>query len=143
VDLGGDLDLDLLVGNHSNRVVYFENVGTRRKPQFVGALKLVHDACEHFSFRSRPAPSDWDGDFDLFANEQSQIVLYRNVGTNRVPKFRRELSRFYGEPISVSDRGTSVRPVDWDRDWACYFHRATLDQVITPVVSVKKVRRRR
>jgi len=69
VDWDGDGDLDLLVGNNSNRIAYFENVGTRRRPRFAPAVRLLHDKGEHFSFRSRPAPVDYDGDglVDLIA----------------------------------------------------------------------------
>lgn len=62
VDWDGDGDLDLLVGNNSNRIAYFENVGTRRRPRFAKGVKLLHDGGEHFSFRSRPAPVDFNGD---------------------------------------------------------------------------------
>ena len=62
VDWDGDGDLDLLVGNNSNRIAYFENIGTRKQPRFAPLEKLLHDGGEHFSFRSRPAPVDWNGD---------------------------------------------------------------------------------
>jgi hypothetical protein len=184
VDWDGDGDMDLLVGNNSNRVAYFENIGTRAKPRFAPHVKLVHDAGEHFSFRSRPAPvdynndglldliagsagprdrnnskdiaislylryrdtdgklklrapqpltdptgkelrtpipyhhgfeaKDWDGDgdIDLFTNERTQLVLYRNTGKG----FQRELLMLEGKPISVSHHETSIKPVDWDGD---------------------------
>jgi len=69
VDWDHDGDLDLLVGNNSNRVAYFENTGSRRRPRFAPAVPLRHDASVHFSFRSRAAPVDYnrDGLVDLIA----------------------------------------------------------------------------
>ena len=206
VDWDNDGDLDLLVGNNSNRIAYFENIGTRRKPRFAKAVRLTHDAGEHFSFRSRPAPvdydhdglidiiagyagprdrndskdiaiclylryqdekgrlrlrapvplqdtkgqelrtpipyhhgfevADWDvdGDLDLFTNERSQIILYRNTGSG----FAREPVLYEGKPLSVSHHETSIKVIDWDRDgqldlitggesgWVYYFPRSVL-----------------
>lgn len=223
VDWDGDGDLDMLVGNNSNRIAYFENIGTRSRPRFAPMRKLLHDEGEHFSFRSRPAPVDWngdglmdlvagaagarnrndskdiavcvylryrdargvlrlrsgkvlqmvdgnemrtpipyhhgyevvdwdgDGDLDLLANEKTQLVLYRN----EQGRFRRELLRFFGVPISVSHHETSLKAVDWDRDgkldlitggesgWVYYFHRSTLENATAPIVKFRTERRRR
>jgi hypothetical protein len=206
VDWDNDGDFDLLVGNNSNRIAYFENIGSRSKPRFARAVRLMHDAGEHFSFRSRPAPvdynhdglidivagyagprdrndshdiaicvylryrddkgrlrlrapvplkdtqgrdlrtpipyhhgfevADWDndGDLDLFTNERSQLILYRNTGSG----YQREPILFNGKPLSVSHHETSIKVVDWDRDgqpdiitggesgWVYYFPRAVL-----------------
>lgn len=62
IDWDNDGDMDLLVGNNSNRIAYFENTGTRRKPQFTKHRVLTHDQGEHFSFRVRPAVIDWNKD---------------------------------------------------------------------------------
>ena len=206
VDWDNDGDLDLLVGNNSNRVAYFENIGSRKQPKFAKAVTLLHDQGEHFSFRSRPAPvdynkdglmdliagsagprdrndskdiaislylryrdekgqlrlrapvplkdtegrelrtpipyhhgfevADWDGDgdLDLFTNERSQLILYRNTGSG----FAREPILYNGKPLSVSHHETSIKAVDWDRDgrldlitggesgWVYYFARSAL-----------------
>ncbi|MEP7364127.1 MAG: VCBS repeat-containing protein, partial [Acidobacteriota bacterium] len=206
VDWDNDGDLDLLVGNNSNRIAYFENTGSRSHPKFGKAVKLVHDGGEHFSFRARPAPvdfnkdglvdlitgsagprdrndskdiaislylryrdetgklrlrapvplkdtkgqdlrtpipyhhgfevADWDndGDLDLFTNEKSQLILYRNMGNG----FEREPILYNGKPLSVSHHETSIKPIDWDKDgqldlilggesgWVYFFPRVTL-----------------
>lgn len=206
VDWDNDGDLDLLVGNNSNRVAYFENIGSRKHPKFAKAVKLLHDQGAHFSFRSRPAPvdfnhdglvdliagsagprdrndsrdiaialylryrdekgqlrlrapvplkdregrelrtpipyhhgfevADWDGDgdLDLFTNEKSQLILYRDTGSG----FAREPILYNGKPLSVSHHETSIKAVDWDRDgqldlitggesgWVYFFARSAL-----------------
>lgn len=69
VDWDGDGDLDILVGNNSNRIAYFERTATGLKPM----TALQHDGGDRFSFRARPAPVDWnnDGLIDLIAGSSS------------------------------------------------------------------------
>ena len=220
IDWDGDGDLDILVGNNSNRIAYFENRGTRRAPLYAPFRKLVHDGGEHFSFRSRPCAVDWngdglpdlvagssrgrdrndgpdiaiclylryrapggerrlragepfrleagselrtpipyhhgfeaadwdgDGDFDLFTNEKSHVVLYRNIGNNARPVLRREPVRAFGVPLTVSHHETSVKVLDWDRDgrldlvtggesgWVYYFNRSVLEAPTRPAVEI-------
>ncbi|MBI2689907.1 MAG: VCBS repeat-containing protein [Acidobacteria bacterium] len=78
VDWDGDGDLDILVGNNSNRIAYFERTGTTFKPM----VPLQHDAGETFSFRAQPSPIDWNGDglIDLIAG--SSAGVNRNTGTD-------------------------------------------------------------
>ena len=188
VDWDNDGDLDILVGNNSNRIAYFENVGSRRQPRYAAMRTLQHDLGEHFSFRVHPAPADWNGDglvdlvagyngprnrndsadiavcrflryrdaagvlrlgkpeilhledgsefrtpipyhhgfevadwdgdgkLDILANQKSINVLYRNVGSNAQPRFRRELLKSYGREILLSHHETSLKAVDWDGD---------------------------
>jgi len=76
VDWDGDGDLDVLVGNNSNRIAYFERDGAGFKPM----LPLRHDNGERFSFRAQPSAVDWNGDglLDLIAG--SSIGINRNTG---------------------------------------------------------------
>ncbi len=94
---------------------------------------------------------DWDGDgkLDVFSNERSQVVLYRNVGKH----LERQVMKFYGTPLSVSHHETSVRAVDWDRDgrldlvlggesgWVYFFRRAGLEASEAPKARVGKLER--
>jgi hypothetical protein len=226
VDWDGDGDLDILAGNNSNRIAYFENRGTRRRPLYAPARKLVHDGGEHFSFRAHPSAVDWngdglpdlvagssrgrdrndgpdiatclylryrapggelrlragepvrledgselrtpipyhhgfeaadwdgDGDLDLFTNEKSHVVFYRNIGNNARPVFRREPVRAFGVPLMVSHHETSVKVVDWDHDgrldlvtggesgWVYYFNRSVLETPTHPVAELGSLEER-
>ena len=80
--------------------------------------------------------ADWDNDgkLDLFTNEKTQLILYRNTGSG----YERKPILFDGKPLSVSHHETSIRAVDWDKDgsldlitggesgWVYYFARSVL-----------------
>jgi hypothetical protein len=132
VDWDNDGDLDLLVGNNSNRVAYFENIGTRKKPVFAKAVKLLHDQGEHFSFRSRPAPVDYnqDGLIDLIAgsagprdrNDSKDIAIslylrYKDAAGQLRLKAPVPLKDTKGEDLRTPipyHHGFEV--ADWDKD---------------------------
>ena len=119
IDWDGDGDLDILVGNNSNRIAYFENQGTRRAPLYAPFRKLVHDGGEHFSFRSRPCAVDWNGDGlpDLVAGSSRgrdrndgpdiAICLYLRY---RAPGGERRLRA--GEPFRLeAESGANAHPI--------------------------------
>jgi hypothetical protein len=87
-DLDGDGDLDLLVGESSGTINYYENVGGPTAPRF----ELVSDEWGDVRVerRSAPALADWDGDGDLdllVGTEREGVLVYMNVGDARSPRF--------------------------------------------------------
>lgn len=90
-DLDGDGDLDLLVGEASGTVNYYENVGTRSRPEF----ELVAEDFADIDVGRRSAPRlhdlDGNGRLDLLVgSEDDGVHVYRNVGTSTEPDFVRD-----------------------------------------------------
>jgi hypothetical protein len=88
VDIDGDGDLDLFVGEASGTVNFYRNTGTPRAPVFT----LVTDEFEGIDVGRRSFPAfvdvDDDGDQDLVVGAESgKLVRYRNVGTSGSPSF--------------------------------------------------------
>ena len=132
IDWDGDGDFDIVAGNNSNRIAYFENVGTRRKPRYAPMEKLLHDGGEHFSFRAQPAPVDWNGDGlpDLVAGSSSGRDRNdgKDIAVSLYLRYRSpdgSLKLKAAQPFRLAD-GTELRTpipyhhgfevVDWDGD---------------------------
>jgi hypothetical protein len=99
VDLDGDGDLDLVLGNWHDALQYYRNDGTRKAANFV----LADSALVKITRGSHTTPSfgdlDGDGDFDLLVGEASGAInYYRNDGTRTAPKF-----------VLVSDEWEGIR----------------------------------
>lgn len=88
VDLDGDGDLDLVLGNWRDALQYYRNDGTRKQMSLV----LADSALVKITRGSHTTPSfgdlDGDGDLDLVIGEASGAInYYRNDGTRTAPKF--------------------------------------------------------
>ncbi len=75
VDWDADGDLDLLVGDGSGKVSYFQNVGKQGKPSLAAAVVLVAEGEVHYDAsapseptrgsRAKVCAADWNGDGQL------------------------------------------------------------------------------
>ena len=93
VDLDGDGDLDLLVGNRidpqdleMSRLYRFDNVGSATAPSFQMSGTLDIDGAYH----NAPAFGDLDGDGDLdmlLGTWRSELRYFENAGSRTAPEF--------------------------------------------------------
>jgi hypothetical protein len=111
VDLDGDGDLDVLVGESGGTLQFFENTGSGVAPQFEARTGLENPfAGIGFGPSSAPvfADIDGDGDADLVLGEgDGTIRLFANLST--VPPCRAWLCRQVSSMVPAAT--TSSRPV--------------------------------
>jgi hypothetical protein len=88
VDIDGDGDLDLFVGESSGTINFYRNVGSSTEPVF----ELVSDRFDEIDIGRRSVPTftdiDSDGDYDMIVGrEVGAPLLYRNQGSATDPAF--------------------------------------------------------
>ena len=124
-DWDGDGDDDLIVGNTSGRILFFENLGGRPArwnaptPLTAAGREIRFEAGPNGSIQG-PAETRWgystlsvadwdmDGRLDLIANSiWGAVRWFRNVGTARNPALEAD------RPIEVEWAGAPTRP-DWN-----------------------------
>ena len=88
VDIDGDGDLDLFIGEASGTINFYRNTGNAAEPRF----ELVSDEFAGIDVgrRSHPAFVDLDGDGDydmIIGRDEGGGVVFRNEGTRAEPRF--------------------------------------------------------
>ncbi|MFC2085613.1 FG-GAP repeat domain-containing protein [Bacteroidota bacterium] len=113
-DLDGDGDLDLLVGESSGTINYYQNAGSPTDLQ----LELVTDRFDDIDVGRRSVPVlvdlDRDGDFDLIiGSETGETFVYRNEGTPEVFHFVLDVAATIQLPVFATPE---LADIDADGD---------------------------
>ena len=123
-DFDGDGDLDLLCGEFLDGFTYFQNTGTRSRPEYAAGQKLRNRQRMPLTMDLQmitPTAIDWDsdGDIDLITgDEDGRVALIENTGEllSGVPLFK---TPFYFQQEADSLKfGALATPFafDWDND---------------------------
>ncbi|WP_337173059.1 nuclear transport factor 2 family protein [Paludisphaera sp.] len=124
-DFDGDGDLDLLCGEFLDGFTYFENVGTREKPEYAPGRRLKDADGSDLTMDLEmitPTAIDWDldGDLDLIVgDEDGRVALVENTGeldADRAPRFLPPV--YFRQEADDVKFGALATPVgfDWDGD---------------------------
>ncbi len=120
VDLDGDGDQDLVVGEDEGILNYYENVGDATRAIFTARTGTANpfDTID-IGFNSNPAFADIDGDGDqdlLIGENLGDLNYYENVGTALASVYTLRIGA--ANPFDGIDIGLSSSPdfVDLDRD---------------------------
>jgi hypothetical protein len=117
-DWDGDGDLDLIVANNTDRLLLFDNSGTREAPSFAAA-SVIHVGNDPTPFvdRCQPAVLDWNGDglTDVVTTSKAkQLCLFLRYRDSEGLKLRAgtPLTDTNGNPLD----GRQWEVCDWDGD---------------------------
>lgn len=124
-DFDGDGDLDLLCGEFLDGFTYFENIGSRTKPQYAAGRSLKDARGRRLKMDLQmivPVAFDWDtdGDHDLIVgDEDGRVALLENTGQrhpDRTPIFAPPV--YFQQQADTLKCGALATPVgvDWDGD---------------------------
>ncbi len=122
-DFDGDGDLDLICGEFRDRFTYYQNTGTRTRPEYaagrtllLAGLPLAMDLC-----MITPVAVDFDGDGDsdlVSGDEDGRVAFLENTGRteNGLPQFL--APRYFRQFAADVKCGALATPYafDWDGD---------------------------
>ncbi len=122
-DFDGDGDLDLICGEFLDKFTYFENKGSRSKPEYAAGKRLKNHKGTELAMDLEmivPIAFDWDkdGDLDLVVgDEDGRVALVENVGLqDNAPLFSEP--KYFQQKADTLKCGALASPVgfDWDGD---------------------------
>lgn len=100
MDLDGDGDMDLIVGEYGGNIQYFENTGTNIAPAFTApVLNPFNYTPEVGGYIAVPtlADLDDDGDLDLMTGiDNGDLSYFENTGSNIAPNFAASILNPFG-----------------------------------------------
>ncbi len=120
-DWDADGDLDLMVGAQTE-IIYYENMGTARKPLFSrGRPVRVGDRYVLSGIFIRPKACKFDGDSNpdlLVAQENGDVSFLRCLGLDEhsVPSFEDEVTFDQRKPYLNAGCLSVLSVIDWDAD---------------------------
>ena len=123
-DFDGDGDLDLLCGEFLDSFTYFQNVGSRSKPEFATGILLTGSDGEVLKMNLQmitPTAVDWDGDGDqdlIVGDEDGRVAFIENVTGSKdsLPQFHQP--KYFQQEADTLKFGALATPFayDWDKD---------------------------
>ncbi len=123
-DFDDDGDLDLLCGEFLDGFNYFENIGTRKKPIYAAARRLIDESGQQLTMDLQmitPTAIDWDqdGDLDLIVgDEDGRVAFVEHTGALRdhLPVFA--APQYFQQEADTLKFGALATPFayDWDQD---------------------------
>ena len=121
VDWNEDSKKDLIIGNEEGNVIYYQNIGTNKKPTFLNHEIIKEDEGNlDVGQNAVPFVVDWneDGKKDLIVgNEEGNAFYYQNIGTNSNPIFTNKgaIIKEGGGNLNVGGYASPF-VVDWNDD---------------------------
>lgn len=122
-DFDGDGDLDLICGEFLDGFTYFQNIGTRQKPEYAVGERLKNKGAELKMDLQMliVVPFDWDhdGDADLVVGqEDGRVALIENIAQAKGQQPEFAPPRFFQQEADCVKYGVLCTPVgfDWDGD---------------------------
>ncbi|OYP36755.1 exo-alpha-sialidase [Rhodopirellula sp. MGV] len=121
-DFDGDGDLDLLCGEFLDGFTYFENVGSREKPDYAAGSRLKDDTGAPLVLHLQmitPTAFDWDSDGDLdliVGDEDGRVAFVENTGTldGALPVFKAPV--YFQQQADSLKFGALATPYAYDID---------------------------
>ncbi|MBQ7195197.1 MAG: VCBS repeat-containing protein, partial [Bacteroidales bacterium] len=123
-DFDGDGDLDLICGEFTDELTWFENIGTRQAPVFAAGRKMTDRTGKTIRFHVEmitPIATDFDGDGhpDLMVGDEDGSVAYlHNTGKVRkgMPQFDPSVKMMQKSDYLKFGALSTPCSFDWDGD---------------------------